>query len=250
MKRKVIYIFFIMLFALLVFSVKVEAASNSGAVVRMEVGETFTFKHSTELIESTKPDSNSPVLNIRNSEPIEVGNTSIIGYAFDDGGGSLNHDTIKITAIAEGQTTIRFEWEWTASSLGGIITADGFTIYVQTFTVIVSEPAPPPAPSTPPAADPFLDVLERTDYYEPNDLDATTSDRVERVASKILTQVTDVGIVLTVVLIVILGIKYMIGSVEEKAEFKKDMLPFLVGSGLLFGILTIVKLLMKIGESI
>ena len=38
-----------------------------------------------------------------------------------------------------------------------------------------------------------------------------------------------------VVLVAFLGIKYMLGSAEEKAEYKKDMIPYLVGAFLLFG---------------
>ena len=33
----------------------------------------------------------------------------------------------------------------------------------------------------------------------------------------------------------ILGIKYMLGSVEEKASYKKSMMPYLIGSVLIFG---------------
>ena len=42
----------------------------------------------------------------------------------------------------------------------------------------------------------------------------------------------------------------MLGSVEEKAEYKKDLLPYFIGSILLFGICTIVKVLQTLGESI
>ncbi|MEI3401230.1 MAG: hypothetical protein V8R51_02250 [Clostridia bacterium] len=39
-----------------------------------------------------------------------------------------------------------------------------------------------------------------------------------------------VGIVLSVVILIILGIKYMMGSAEEKAEYKKTMIPYLIGA--------------------
>ncbi len=43
-----------------------------------------------------------------------------------------------------------------------------------------------------------------------------------------------VGIVLSVVILIILGIKYMMGSAEEKADYKKSMLPYVVGAGIIF----------------
>lgn len=43
-----------------------------------------------------------------------------------------------------------------------------------------------------------------------------------------------VGIVLSVVILVVLGIKYMMGSAEEKAEYKKTMIPYLVGAAFIF----------------
>ena len=42
----------------------------------------------------------------------------------------------------------------------------------------------------------------------------------------------------------------MIGSVEEKAEYKKDLIPYLIGALILFGITSFVKILMAFGEQI
>ena len=43
-----------------------------------------------------------------------------------------------------------------------------------------------------------------------------------------------VGVVLAVVVIIVLGIKYMLGSAEEKSEYKKSMLPYVIGAALIF----------------
>ena len=43
-----------------------------------------------------------------------------------------------------------------------------------------------------------------------------------------------VGVVLAVVIIIVLGIKYMLGSAEEKSEYKKSMLPYVVGAAFIF----------------
>ena len=39
-----------------------------------------------------------------------------------------------------------------------------------------------------------------------------------------------IGIIAGVAIIAIFGIKYMMGSLEEKAEYKKTMIPFIVGA--------------------
>lgn len=43
-----------------------------------------------------------------------------------------------------------------------------------------------------------------------------------------------VGIVLSVIIVLVIGIKYMMGSAEEKADYKKSMIPYLVGAALIF----------------
>ena len=44
----------------------------------------------------------------------------------------------------------------------------------------------------------------------------------------------------------ILGIKYMIGSVEEKAEYKKTMMPYIIGTTILFAASTIVSIIYNV----
>lgn len=45
-----------------------------------------------------------------------------------------------------------------------------------------------------------------------------------------------VGSALAIICLIILGIKYMTGSVEEKAEYKKTLVPYLLGAIMVFGI--------------
>ena len=61
-----------------------------------------------------------------------------------------------------------------------------------------------------------------------------TSEDIQNLGGKILGILQTVGIVLSVIVLVILGIKYMMGSAEEKAEYKKTMIPYLVGAVLVF----------------
>lgn len=97
----------------------------------------------------------------------------------------------------------------------------------------------------------FDDVLTNLNAYKPDDtVSADDAEKLESKISVILTVITTIGIILSVLMLAFIGIKYMLGSVEEKAEYKKDMVPYLVGAILLFGITTIIKVLQEIGTSI
>lgn len=52
-----------------------------------------------------------------------------------------------------------------------------------------------------------------------------------------------IGVVTSVIVIAIIGIKYMVGSVEQKADFKKTMIPYLVGVLMLVCTTTILKII-------
>ena len=53
-------------------------------------------------------------------------------------------------------------------------------------------------------------------------------------ANTIFSYLRTIGIVLSVVALIAIGIKYMLGSVEEKATYKQTLLPYLIGAILLF----------------
>lgn len=65
---------------------------------------------------------------------------------------------------------------------------------------------------------------------------------IQDFGGKILSAVTTAGIVLSVIVLAVLGIKYMLGSAEEKAEYKKTLMPYLVGAILIFGASTIAQI--------
>ena len=82
-----------------------------------------------------------------------------------------------------------------------------------------------------------------TNNFKPSELTADDYDEAFNMASTIVGALTTVGIVIAVVGIIILGLKYMMGSVEQKADYKKTMIPYLVGCILIFSISTIVSII-------
>ncbi len=59
-----------------------------------------------------------------------------------------------------------------------------------------------------------------------------------------------VGIVVAVVVLLVIGIKYMMGSAEEKAEYKKVMIPYIIGALLIFAATTIVNVVYNMFSNI
>ena len=75
-------------------------------------------------------------------------------------------------------------------------------------------------------------------------------DKIKDIGNDIITVIRNIGIVISVATILVLGIKYMMGSAEEKAEYKKTMLPYFIGAILLFSGSAIVTAIQEIGKNI
>lgn len=59
-----------------------------------------------------------------------------------------------------------------------------------------------------------------------------------------------IGMVIAVAMASILGIKFMLGSAEEKADIKDSLVPFIIGCIVVFGAFGIWKIFINIGNSI
>lgn len=60
------------------------------------------------------------------------------------------------------------------------------------------------------------------------------SSRVNEIAGVIVGAIRIIGTVLSVVILVAIGIKFMMGSAEEKADYKESLRPYIIGAFLLF----------------
>ena len=74
--------------------------------------------------------------------------------------------------------------------------------------------------------------------------------KIGTIGNSIATIIRNVGIVAAVVIIMILGLKYMMGSAQEKAEYKKTMIPYIVGAVLLFGASAIAQMVINFAGSV
>lgn len=96
----------------------------------------------------------------------------------------------------------------------------------------------------------YADSIEdNLDLFNPKSDQITESELKEK-AEIILGVVNVVGIIVSVATIIIVGIKYLLGSVEEKAEYKKTMITYFIGAILIFSIITVSNVLYNIGASL
>lgn len=66
------------------------------------------------------------------------------------------------------------------------------------------------------------------------DVNVTGMETVQTIGSQIASIIRTVGVIAAVIILMILGIKYMMGSAQEKADYKKTMIPYIIGAVVLF----------------
>lgn len=95
----------------------------------------------------------------------------------------------------------------------------------------------------------FKDPAKDPNSWAPKN-DTSNSTKYKSMVGKILGTINVIGIVVSVIVLIIIGIKYMLGSIEEKAEYKKTVMGYVIGAVMLFSCTTVANILYNIGTSI
>lgn len=93
---------------------------------------------------------------------------------------------------------------------------------------------------------PFMQVYSFDFNYEPSETNDTV---VFNMAGKIAGAISVVGSVVSLCTLIYIGIKFMTGSVDERADYKKTLLPWLIGAVMVFAITLLPSLIFKIANS-
>ena len=93
-----------------------------------------------------------------------------------------------------------------------------------------------------------IDVIDNVDDFKPNDIG--NESKLSKKVGIIFGVINVIGILVSVMTLMALGLKYMLGSVEEKAEYKKTMGMYLLGAFLVLSITTVPNILYNIALSI
>ena len=92
----------------------------------------------------------------------------------------------------------------------------------------------------------FSFVLNPGGYEPASTTDASQTTQLQNIANDIISPLRFIGTIVSVIALMIIGVKYMLGSVEEKAEYKKTMKPYIIGAFMLFGITNLLGILVGI----
>ena len=63
---------------------------------------------------------------------------------------------------------------------------------------------------------------------------ANGTNEITTLGGRVVGIVQVVGVIIAAIILLVIGIKYMLGSAEEKAEYKKTLMPYVIGAALVF----------------
>ncbi len=100
------------------------------------------------------------------------------------------------------------------------------------------------------ASDWLSDPRENPDSFSPGSGGATGATKVQDIGNRIIGIFQLIGTLASVIVLIVIGIKYMAGSIEERAEYKKTMMPYVIGALLVFGITNILGIVSNITDGL
>ena len=81
---------------------------------------------------------------------------------------------------------------------------------------------------------------------KPSDLNAKyegNTVELQNTAGRIMGMIRNLAVIASVIILMVIGVKFMLGSTEEKAEYKKSLIPLIVGIVLVVGATSIATFL-------
>lgn len=90
----------------------------------------------------------------------------------------------------------------------------------------------------------------QTEIYRPSELTGNDYKEAFALGATLVSGIQIVGVVIAIAGIMILGIKYMMGSAEQKADYKKTMIPYLIGCIFIFAISQVVSVIYSLVSQI
>ena len=81
--------------------------------------------------------------------------------------------------------------------------------------------------------------------FDPGDVTINDAQPIMKFSETIINAIGVIGTIVSVIALIIIGMKYLTGSVSEKAEYKKTMIPYLIGVFIFFAITQLLTILLK-----
>ncbi len=87
------------------------------------------------------------------------------------------------------------------------------------------------------------------DYNVPK-VNKTDADTLFTMGEKAMGTIQNIAVIVAVITVAVIGLRYMFGSVDQKAEYKATMLPWLIGAIVVFSITGIIDIIQNLASSI
>lgn len=85
------------------------------------------------------------------------------------------------------------------------------------------------------------------EHYKPSSISSVSgATKLGDIGNNIIGAVQVIGSISSVIALILIGIKYVMGSVEEKAEYKQTLKPYLIGAFMVFGITNLLVIIQNI----
>lgn len=65
--------------------------------------------------------------------------------------------------------------------------------------------------------------------FKPSAISNDDAEKTFTIVGKVLGTLRNISVIVSVIVLMVIGLKYMIGSVEEKANYKASMWPYIIG---------------------
>lgn len=76
------------------------------------------------------------------------------------------------------------------------------------------------------------------------------ANKLQSKSNVVIGAITTIGVVVSVVALIGIGIRYMLSSVEEKADIKGTLVPYIIGACLVFATSVIVGIIFDFGRAL
>ncbi|MDO5557482.1 MAG: pilin [Clostridia bacterium] len=94
----------------------------------------------------------------------------------------------------------------------------------------------------------LVNPIDNPSTWKPDSSKIGSSDKIVSASGKMIGIVRNVGIIVGVIVLSIIGFKYMLGSIEEKAKYKETMIPYVIGAVVLMSGTVLVELLYNVAS--
>ncbi len=90
------------------------------------------------------------------------------------------------------------------------------------------------------------DVIEEAGSWKPTSFEEEDTSVLRSKAGVITGAISIIGTVASLITITIIGIKFMLGSVEEKAQYKQTLIPWIIGACMVFAMTLIPNIIFNL----